>query len=76
MATARIAHASPGEAPAELDVVGLLETIETDEGTIPRGTEGTVVIVWPGTGYGVEFEAPFEAVVNLRPDQVTLVHRA
>lgn len=76
MASARIAEISPGLVPVELDVVGLLEQVETEHGVIPRGTEGTVVVVWEGLGYGVEFDTPFEAVVNLRPDQMMLVHRA
>lgn len=76
MARARSAQIASEAVPAELDVVGLLEAVQTENGLIPRGAEGTIVIVWESGAYGVEFDTPVQDVVNVRREQVTLVHRA
>jgi hypothetical protein len=74
MATARALPLSAMR-PVESDVVGLAVAVETDRGVLPRGAEGTVVMVWDEGGYGVEFEEPLQGVFNLRPEQLILLHR-
>ena len=58
----------------DLDVVRLGEDVRTVEGFFPRGTRGTVVLVYEGAAaYEVEFEQPQPDVVTLRDDQLTSV---
>ncbi len=51
---------------AELEIVRLREPVETDNGMMPSGAEGTVVYVHRnGEAFEVEFERPFHAVSTL-----------
>ena len=51
---------------AELSVVALTHPVETGGQWLPGGAKGTVVAAYAdGTGYEVEFEEPFHAVVTL-----------
>lgn len=55
----------------ELDRLVLDEEVDTADGLLPRGAEGTVVLVWRnGEAFEVEFTRPFPALVILKPNQV------
>jgi|UniRef100_UPI0035CCA215 hypothetical protein len=52
---------------AELDLVRLRSILYTEAGTIPAGSQGTIVFSHDhGAAYEVEFVAPFPLVATLR----------
>jgi hypothetical protein len=57
---------------AELSVVALTHAVEIEGQSLPEGALGTVVAAYrDGTGYEVEFERPFHAVVTLEAGDLT-----
>lgn len=60
----------------ELDRVALEEPVDTHAGHLPRGAEGTIVLIWrDGEAFEVEFARPFPAVITLEPRQLGPVPR-
>ncbi|MGY2047677.1 DUF4926 domain-containing protein [Methylobacterium sp. JK268] len=68
----------PGAALRELDDVRVLVDVMTDDGdTIPAGTEGTVVAVWPrGAAYDVEFPEPMGALSTIEAAKLVRIGRS
>ena len=73
-AAALAQNVSKDRDPAELDVVSLVEPVETEAGTLPRGAQGTIVMAWAGEpAYCFEFIDPFQTLIDLRRHQFEVV---
>ncbi len=68
------AGASPAQAKrsiAELSVVRLSKSVETEDGTVPAGSSGTVVHAYDdGQAFVIEFYQPFHAVATVEADAI------
>ena len=61
----------------ELSRISLTESVDTEEGTLPSGAQGTVVSVYgSGDAYCVEFTRPFKALVTIAPSKVKALPEA
>jgi hypothetical protein len=60
-----------GAARAELSRVTLRRNVMSGNGTVPAGSTGTIVHVYPGgSAYEVEFASPVHAVATVKADDL------
>lgn len=70
-ASAFVFRSQPTGPFKDLDAVRLGRSLETDDGLMPAGSEGTVVGVWrAGAAYEVEFSEPFHAVETVNVEDL------
>ncbi len=69
----QVDDSAPGEARPvmELSIIKLRSPLETNEGTVPVGSSGTVVHVYgDGQAYIIEFYEPFHTVATVEADAI------
>jgi len=56
---------------AELSRVTLARNVESEDGTVPAGSSGTIVHVYPGgPAYEIEFTSPVHTVATVKADDI------